>query len=301
MSIPEKRGIFRESAKDKRSRLWTGFKDFCKNVRGILKDWQAEGEDHFKPYYAIIFPLVIIAIVLVIALIVNSFSGTVTEVHDQDMNQTTVNITEPEPEHYEEMEIIDENDEVDIPVIMVSFDSVLGDIDAYHNQFINITGYINYVLIDAEYVKILEDDYGNQLKLTFYTDYPRDLFVLNNRSKDMYFIYGKFRNMYPLDTLDVYDLQIVYNSNLGAPCNAHEDCVTPMEFMIQSNCPFGSACIENRCKVVCPFAFHDPDPNVNKSYPVPCKDDWDCDCSMRGERSILCMCLDGGCVSVEAE
>jgi uncharacterized protein YjeT (DUF2065 family) len=91
-----------------------------------------------------------------------------------------------------------------------------------------------------------------------------------------------------------------YQDNLGQACQTNDDCKTPMEYMIQSNCPFGAACINNTCRVVCPLFFHDPNPEISKSHPFQCREDKDCDCSGRGSRTIECKCLSGSCVSVEA-
>jgi hypothetical protein len=90
-----------------------------------------------------------------------------------------------------------------------------------------------------------------------------------------------------------------YVENIGESCNVSEDCKTPMEYLIQSNCPFGSACIDSECKVVCPLAYHDPNPEISKSYSFVCEIDDDCDCSERENRTLECVCLDNTCVSVE--
>jgi hypothetical protein len=92
-----------------------------------------------------------------------------------------------------------------------------------------------------------------------------------------------------------------YLGNVGETCSANEDCKTPADFLIQSNCPFGSACIDSKCSVVCPLSYHDPNPEISRSYPVTCEADSDCDCSERGQRTIKCLCHDNACVSVEAE
>lgn len=83
------------------------------------------------------------------------------------------------------------------------------------------------------------------------------------------------------------------------PCETSSDCELPMRYAVQSNCPFGAACISDECRVVCPLAYHDPDPNVSVSYQYPCNASSDCDCSERGDRSLECLCVSGGCVSVE--
>jgi hypothetical protein len=92
---------------------------------------------------------------------------------------------------------------------------------------------------------------------------------------------------------------VEYEPNVGDECESHDECRTPFEFLVQSNCPFGSACIEGTCNVVCPLTYHDPDPNVSKSYPFECISDDDCNCTAR-TNSLDCLCLDGSCVSVEA-
>lgn len=87
--------------------------------------------------------------------------------------------------------------------------------------------------------------------------------------------------------------------NAKLQCTSDIECETPMEYLVQSNCPFGSACINNECKVVCPLTFHDPNPAISKSYPYECKSDSDCNCEERGDRSLGCVCHRGTCVSVE--
>ena len=91
-----------------------------------------------------------------------------------------------------------------------------------------------------------------------------------------------------------------YESNLGDSCKKYSECKLPMEYAIQSNCPFGTACIDSRWKVICPLFYHDPIPEISKSYHYECNYDKDCNCSQR-IHSIKCICLDKSCVSVEAE
>lgn len=95
--------------------------------------------------------------------------------------------------------------------------------------------------------------------------------------------------------------KIPFEDNVGESCVQHSDCKLPMDYAIQSNCAFGTACIDSICKVVCPLYYHEPNPEVSKSYPFTCKEDSDCDCSERGKRTIECRCVDEKCVSVEAE
>jgi hypothetical protein len=80
----------------------------------------------------------------------------------------------------------------------------------------------------------------------------------------------------------------VFEHTLGQSCETNEDCVTPMEYMIQSNCPFGSACIDNQCVVVCPLM-------------TECQTDSDCDCSTRSNKTLDCICIENTCLSVEAQ
>ncbi|MBP9761277.1 MAG: hypothetical protein KBD15_03505 [Candidatus Magasanikbacteria bacterium] len=86
---------------------------------------------------------------------------------------------------------------------------------------------------------------------------------------------------------------------LGESCTTYTDCDMPMEYLVQSNCPFGVACVEGSCQVICPLYVHDKNSEVSKSYPVSCQEDIDCNCAERGDRTKACMCVNGGCVSVE--
>ena len=65
------------------------------------------------------------------------------------------------------------------------------------------------------------------------------------------------------------------DENVGEACISNEDCRTPMGYAIQSNCPFGAACIDSKCSVVCPLVYYNPD--VSESF--VCEADSDCDCS----------------------
>ncbi len=48
--------------------------------------------------------------------------------------------------------------------------------------------------------------------------------------------------------LDSYKVEKV----LEITCVGSDDCETPMEYLVQSRCPFTSLCLENKCAVVCP-------------------------------------------------
>lgn len=49
-------------------------------------------------------------------------------------------------------------------------------------------------------------------------------------------------------TFDSYTIEEVTESS----CDKYSDCETPMEYLVQSRCPFTSICLENKCTVVCP-------------------------------------------------
>lgn len=49
-------------------------------------------------------------------------------------------------------------------------------------------------------------------------------------------------------TLDSYTIEKVTESS----CDTDADCETPMEYLVQSRCPFTSLCLENKCAVICP-------------------------------------------------
>lgn len=49
-------------------------------------------------------------------------------------------------------------------------------------------------------------------------------------------------------TMDSYRIEKV----LETSCKENAQCETPMEYLVQSRCPFTSLCLENKCTVVCP-------------------------------------------------
>jgi hypothetical protein len=89
-------------------------------------------------------------------------------------------------------------------------------------------------------------------------------------------------------------------AQLGKMCKVDTDCITPADYLIQSNCPFSSLCIDSVCKVVCPLYPYSENPSPLESYTVQCNSNADCDCSERGERTLECKCSNGICYSVEA-
>lgn len=80
---------------------------------------------------------------------------------------------------------------------------------------------------------------------------------------------------------------------LESECIVNSDCELPMQYAIQSNCPFRAVCLENTCEVICPIA------SASSSELLICETDQDCDCSHRADNSKDCVCLDGICASVE--
>ncbi len=80
----------------------------------------------------------------------------------------------------------------------------------------------------------------------------------------------------------------VYVDTLGQSCKTDADCLTPMDYLIQSNCPFGSICQAGSCVVTCPVV-----------EPQICEQDSDCNCENRGDKSLDCVCHDGSCLSIE--
>ena len=44
-------------------------------------------------------------------------------------------------------------------------------------------------------------------------------------------------------------------ASLGTACQLESDCVLPMEYAIQSRCPFTVKCISGGCAVVCPLGY----------------------------------------------
>lgn len=86
--------------------------------------------------------------------------------------------------------------------------------------------------------------------------------------------------------------------NVGASCTTDDQCVTPMDYLIRSSCPFTSMCIEGTCSVVCPMHEDEPNPADSQFYHMSCSADADCDCKgFRGENAD-CRCVDKQCVAV---
>ena len=99
--------------------------------------------------------------------------------------------------------------------------------------------------------------------------------------------------------------------NVGAVCQTNNECITPLEYLSQSNCSYTSLCIKNKCKVVCPRVFlSDEDPNHPLddtpyiSPQVQCVTNTACaqSCSQREEYDTTKgACVNGDCYCIKAE
>lgn len=294
-----KRKIFHETFRHKRQKLPGQIKEFLKNTWQVIIDRKDKG-DRLKTYFAIIIPLAGLIVVFIGIFFLNT-SAPQPILHVESPNASISPNTSQKNLSMPSTPIHNISQKNNRSTLKISFLKILENEKDYENSVINLTGHLSYQLIHGEYMRLLVDDYGNKLKLTFYTSYDKELFPLDNITEEYYVVKGKFRTKYPLDAIDVHNLSYVYESNVGGYCNEDSNCKTPIEFVMQSNCAFTSACVNNKCKVICPFTFPDPNPQANKTYPVPCQEDYDCDCSIRHDRWLQCLCLDGGCVSVEAE
>lgn len=89
--------------------------------------------------------------------------------------------------------------------------------------------------------------------------------------------------------------------NVGAACTSSEECNTPASYLMRSSCPFGSACIDGACAVVCPMASQEMGAD-GLTQQVTCTADSDCNCSSYLAQDLAsCRCADGSCVAVVAE
>ena len=49
-------------------------------------------------------------------------------------------------------------------------------------------------------------------------------------------------------SLEKYEIR----ETLDVSCKKDEECETPGRYLVQSNCPYTSLCLKNKCNVVCP-------------------------------------------------
>jgi hypothetical protein len=135
--------------------------------------------------------------------------------------------------------------------------------------------------------------------LNFCTNFNESQCSLRNRCIWLFDKFGGSEYCEDKRYLDPVRHALLNLSDVGGPCFTNNDCTLPMDYAIRSNCPFQSLCIDARCSIVCPFAYHDADPGVSVGYPVACSSDSDCDCSNRGKSTLSCICFENKCFSVE--
>lgn len=72
----------------------------------------------------------------------------------------------------------------------------------------------------------------------------------------------------------------------GEKCKNDTDCLVPIEYAVQSNCPFMSICLQGTCTTACPII-------------KTCDTKKQCNCDERGNRSEKCVCHNYECFSLE--
>lgn len=70
-----------------------------------------------------------------------------------------------------------------------------------------------------------------------------------SESKDIWNINPNWENINKTELIE-NDYKIIESSNES--CSTEIDCETPGEYLIRSDCPYQSKCIQNICTVVCP-------------------------------------------------
>lgn len=89
----------------------------------------------------------------------------------------------------------------------------------------------------------------------------------------------------------------------GMSCQVHADCQTPVKYLVMSNCPHYSLCVENKCAVVCLRVLNSAedqnhptvvDPNYF-SPPVNCSTSIDCVERCTEGFGSSCACVEGNC------
>jgi len=88
---------------------------------------------------------------------------------------------------------------------------------------------------------------------------------------------------------------------VGEDCVIDTDCKTPMSYLVRSNCPFESRCIENKCNVVCIGPY--PNKEAELNVIAQCNKNTDCNCSTfySGNDLTKCTCLKGLCAAIVSE
>lgn len=91
----------------------------------------------------------------------------------------------------------------------------------------------------------------------------------------------------------------ITDGNIGASCTSDDQCITPLDYLIRSSCPFGAKCVDGACSVVCQMIGRQPDPSVSQFVPMSCGEDSDCDCgTYAGSDQFDCRCVDNACYAV---
>jgi len=95
----------------------------------------------------------------------------------------------------------------------------------------------------------------------------------------------------------------IEKGTLNIECVNSSGCELPMEYAVQSNCPYQAFCQDYQCVVGCPMWEHSDDPNALPiSYNVKCETAADCDCTIwDSENKYKCACLDSQCAAVIEE
>ena len=82
-------------------------------------------------------------------------------------------------------------------------------------------------------------------------------------------------------------------------CLTDGECETPGEYLLRSDCPFDSACIDGTCKVICQMWTLSPDADDYASFPVMCETDEDCSCEGYSAKDLIkCSCIREVCTAV---
>lgn len=80
--------------------------------------------------------------------------------------------------------------------------------------------------------------------------------------------------------------------NEGAACTTDRDCVTPMDYLIRSSCPYGSMCLDGECSVVCA-----PLPAGDREGKCETADDCTCENTPMSPNDS-CSCINNTCMIV---
>ncbi|MDD3302453.1 MAG: DUF2178 domain-containing protein [Candidatus Gracilibacteria bacterium] len=67
-----------------------------------------------------------------------------------------------------------------------------------------------------------------------------------------FFLYGFFHMIINKDEKLKENINYKIEKQLNIQCNDDNDCETPGEYLIRSNCPYTSKCIKDKCNVICP-------------------------------------------------